>query len=395
MKLHFEKLVLLPLNCCPYTMQIKPFRALFAQASQIDSPSEFCDDAKNSFKKYLENGLYDRFPKDAFYVYQIEHGRRLHIGLVGLNHVNDFLQGHVKKHENTLSEKEQQQKELFLRWKAILKPVLVTHEPVAEIQIWLNSFTHSFKPMNIVRFKKDNAVHRYWAITNPEDIAHLRNLYATKVKDTYIADGHHRSSTTALLYENPDPRAQGLDFSHLFCAWFASDQLDILDYNRVVEGVKKIGAARFMALLSQIFDITVLDQVRPPAQKHEIVMCLGKDWYALNWKPAVIKDAPKGYDTLDADLLNDLVINKIFDIKDVRTDTRLSYVEGSKGLAGLEKSTHQKPNDRVGFALFPVIFEDMAKIADAGDVLPPKSTYFEPRLKSGLLVRLLEPMTAQ
>lgn len=368
------------------TMQIKPFKALLPQTHHIADPGEFCGEAKNAFKNYLENGWYDRVREDAFYIYQIENGLHKHIGLIGLNHVDDFLEGRIKKHENTLHEREEKQKELFLRWKAILKPVLVAHRPVPELQLWLEFFAQTHNPLNIVKFKKEHEVHRFWAVTAPEDIHYLQNLFATRIRETYIADGHHRSSTTAWLHQSP--ALHSLDFSQLFTAWFAADQLDILDYNRVVEGVKKIGPARLMASLSQFFEIEILDQRRRPAHKHEIVMNLGKEWYALTWRHFILQQAPKGYNTLDAELLNEYVFNRIFDIKDARTDSRIIYVDGSRGLDGLQKLAKQK--DRAGFALFPVAFEDMARLADAGETLPPKSTYFEPRLKSGLLVRLLE-----
>ncbi|MBL7828524.1 MAG: DUF1015 domain-containing protein [Saprospiraceae bacterium] len=369
-------------------MQIKPFKALTPRTRLIGSPTVFCDHAKNEFVKYIEKGLYNRLNEDALYVYQIEHGFNKHIGLVGLNHVDDFLEGKVKKHEETLHEKEEKQRELFLRWKAILKPVLVTFKTVPELQWWLEYYTQTCQPINVVRFDQDHETHRFWAVTKPEDIQHLQKLLSERVPVTYIADGHHRSSTTAWLYQTGD--TQGLDFSHLFCAWFAADQLDILDYNRVVEGLKKIGPATLMARLSRVFEIEVLETMRRPAHKHEIMMYLDKTWYALNWKHFILQQTPKGYDTLDADLLNDMVIEKIFEINDVRSDTRIRYVEGSRGMQGVQKLTNAKSKDRVGFVLFPVSFEDMARIADSGECLPPKSTYFEPRLKSGLLVRLLE-----
>jgi uncharacterized protein (DUF1015 family) len=371
-------------------MQIKPFKALFPKINQIDSPAAFCDDAKNSFKKYLEADLFDRCVHEGFYVYEIEKGLHRHIGLVGLNKVEDFLEGRVKKHEDTLSEREWQQKELFLRWKAVLKPILVAHVPVPEINAWLHTFSHSHIPLMTVRFAKEETTHRFWSVTQPQDIIYLQSLYAQFVTETYIADGHHRTTTTAMLHLDPEFKSAGLDLSHLFCAWFAADQLDILDYNRVVQGVKKIGAAKVMAQLAQICDIEILEKPRKPLKKHEMVMFLDKEWYALRWRDFVLQQAPKGYETLDTALLNDLVINKIFDIVDVRTDTRITYVDGSKGLEGLKKATRQLRNDRVGFVFYPVAFEDLAHMADAGEYLPPKSTYFEPRLKSGLLVRLLE-----
>lgn len=371
-------------------MQIKPFKALFASPQLLHAPGEFCGTAKDLFKKYLEAGLYERMEKDALYIYQIEIGRYTHIGLVGLNHVDDFLNGRIKAHEKTLHEREEKQKELFLRWKAILKPVLVAHTPVAELNIWLNSYITVHKPLSIIKFKKEHLIHRFWAITEQENIDYLSNLFATRVKETYIADGHHRSSTTAWLFQNPELNPNGLDFTYIFSAWFASDQLDILDFNRVVEGIKKTGPAKFMAQLSKIFDIDCLEQMRKPAGKHEMVMFLQNNWYALSWKDWVIRESPKHENTLDVDLFNEWIANKILGIREVRADNRITYVEGSRGLEGLEKAVGHKSNDRAGFALYPVSFEDMAQLADAGESLPPKSTYFEPRLKSGLLVRLLE-----
>ena len=356
----------------------------------MGAASEFCNEAKDSFRKNLEDDVYEQYPENGFYIYQIEHGLHKHIGLVGLNDVHDFLNGRVKKHEDTLSERELHQKELFLQWVAILKPILLTHRPVPELSSWLNRYVQLHIPMMVIRLSKEEATHRFWAVSTEEDIKYLQSLFASQITETYIADGHHRATTTAMLYADPEMRAKGLDMSQLFCAWFSADQLDILDYNRVVEGVKKIGSARLMAQLAQIFEIRILEKARKPQQKHEIVMCLDKGWYALRWRDFVLEQSSEGFDTLDTALLNELVINKIFGIADVRTDTRISYVDGSKGMEGLKKSIRQNRNNRVGFAFYPVTFADLTRMADAGENLPPKSTYFEPRLKSGLLVRMLK-----
>jgi uncharacterized protein (DUF1015 family) len=384
---HFEKQVLLPLKCRPATMQIKPFKAFYPKVSLIGSANDFCANAKNSFRQNLDDGLFKHSAEDSFYIYQIEHGERKHIGLVGLNNVDDFLNGHVKKHEDTLHERELQQKELFLLWKGILKPILVTHTPVPELASWLSAYAQTHAPKMTVPFHKEGSTHRFWAVPKAEDISFLQSLFARHVTETYIADGHHRASTTAMLYQDPESAELGLDFSHLYCAWFAADQLDILDYNRVIGGVKAIGSAKLMAHLSKVFDIDILDEPRKPLKKHELIMFLGKQCYALRWRNFVLELAPKGVDTLDTALLNDLVFKEIFNIPDVRTDTRITYVDGSKGLEGLQKAV-KKSSDRVGFAFYPVTFEDLARIADAGENLPPKSTYFEPRLKSGLLVQM-------
>jgi len=143
-----------------------------------------------------------------------------------------------------------------------------------------------------------------------------------------------------------------------------------------------------MAHISRVFDIEMLEFERRPMDKHEIVMCLRKEWYSLHWRPEIVQGMDEQNALLDATLLNERVLGNILGIRDVRSDTRVTYIDGSKGLKGLLKAASSR--NRVGFALYPVHFADMMFLADAGEILPPKSTYFEPRLKSGLLVQDLK-----
>jgi uncharacterized protein (DUF1015 family) len=179
-----------------------------------------------------------------------------------------------------------------------------------------------------------------------------------------------------------------MDFNHLFCALFASDQLSILDFNRVIDALQNISVTRFIIQLSKVFNIDVLKEGRRPKSKHEIVMLLQEEWYSLKWKKEVLKKIPKNDIALDATLLNEYVVRDILDIQDVRTDSRISYVDGTKSIQMVEKLV-DKPT-KVGFMLFPVTFSDMMHLADQGKVLPPKSTYFEPRMKSAILVKTLK-----
>jgi uncharacterized protein (DUF1015 family) len=366
-------------------MKIKPLRACYPNFDNIESPDAFCDEAKNLYRKYVEQGIYQQTPQPALFIYQITSSTGTHTGLVALNEVDDFFAGKVKKHEATLSEREKQQMDLFLRWDAVLKPVLLTYPPVPAISYWIEAYTHHHRSLFSAKFKGGKVRHRIWAIHKPDDIARLQALFAENVGATYIADGHHRTSTIALLHEQRDAYPQ-FDFDHLFCAFFATDQLDILDYNRVVEMPKNLSAAQFVARISRVFDLEVLDTLRRPAAKHEMVMCLRKEWYALRWRPEILQGLDEENVLLDATLLNELVLGDMLGIRDVRTDTRITYVDGSKGLEGLRKAAGR---NRVGFGLYPVHFADMMVMADAGESLPPKSTYFEPRLKSGILVQLL------
>jgi uncharacterized protein (DUF1015 family) len=367
-------------------MKIKPLRACYPNFDQVESSDTFCNEAKNQYNQYVEAGLYKKVPETALFVYQIQSITGEHTGLVALNEVEDFFDGKVKKHEATLSEREKQQMDLFLHWGAILKPVLLTYPSVPDISAWLHDFTHQHKPLFVAKFKQGRVQHRVWAITKEADIIEVQNLFTRHVKGTYIADGHHRTTTMAMLHEQRDLHPD-FDFDHLFCAFFAADQLDILDYNRIAEIPADMSAVQFMAHLSKVFNIELLENARRPQDKHEIVMCLRKEWYSLHWRPELLRGLDKQNALLDASLLNKKVLGKILGIHDVRSDNRVTYIDGSKGLEGLRKAANHR--NKVGFAMYPVHFADLMFLADAGEILPPKSTYFEPRLKSGLLVQLL------
>ena len=370
-------------------MRIEPFQASYPNFDFIASPDSFCEEVKNSFREFQANGLFEISPEPAFYVYRIETASGKHTGIIALNDVEDYFAGKIKKHEKTLSEREQRQMQLFLQWNAILKPVLLTYPPAPEISRWLDDFAEANTPLFTTYFEKDRQTHRVWAVTDPVEILHLQELFTREIPCTYIADGHHRTSTVALLHERLKFKNRSLDFSHLMCAFFPADQLDILDYNRVVEILRALNPAQFMTGISELFDIETLTRARKPLAKHEIILYFRSDWYSLRWKPEILGKQPKNHVILDASLLNELVLRDIIGIRDVRTDTRILYVEGTKGIEGVRKAAGAGEG-RIGFLLHPVSFEDLMRVADAGDSLPPKSTYFEPRIKSGMLVKLLK-----
>jgi len=369
-------------------MQIKPFPVIFPKLELVSSPDKFCDEAKNMYQEYSSKGLFREQAQPALYVYRIEAAHRRHTGLIALNPVEDFFAGKVKKHEKTLDEREQHQIRLFLQWEALLKPVLLTYPPSASINEWLDRYARAHKPLFSTHFAKGHQTHRAWAVTDADDIQEIQKLFAAQVHSAYIADGHHRTSTVVLLHEQGAAQYPQYDFDHLFCAFFAADQLNILDYNRVVEALAGSSPASFVARLSGLFNINLLPAPRRPEHKHELVMCLRKEWFSLAWRPEILAEYSADQVLLDAEMLNERVLHNLLGISDVRTDQRIIYVEGNKGVRGIQKQMTQS-RDRVGFMLYPVAFDDMMRLADLGESLPPKSTYFEPRLRSGLMVHSL------
>ncbi|MCS7037649.1 MAG: DUF1015 family protein [Saprospiraceae bacterium] len=371
-------------------MHIYPFRALYPIFERISSPDEFCANAKHAFLDYQRNQLLTQVEREAVFIYQIQTAHRTHAGIIAANDLDDLLKGKVKKHERTLSEREQQQQELLLRWGAILKPVLLTFPPVPELNAWMQHFIETHTPLFTVHFADEHQTHRVWAVYAPEDIAHLQQLFARQVPNVYIADGHHRTSTMALLRQQQEKYPE-MDFGRLFSAYFATDQLDILDYNRVVEGLNGLQPEQFFRHLGHLCTIQYLEHPRKPRHKYEIKMFFREHWYRLQWRPELLQHAQRNNPLpalLDVSLLNEFILHRLLGIQDVRTDTRITYVEGSKGLKGIRKAIGQHP-ERIGFVLYPVSFDDMMRIADAGETLPPKSTYFEPRMKSATLIKPL------
>lgn len=368
-------------------MTIYPFQAMFPRLDLTGNLFTFCERAKDDFPTRRDEGVYQFFEQPAVYVYQIETPARTHTGLVALNDIRDFSAGKVKKHEKTLTAREEQYHELLREWRAMIKPVLLTFAPNPAISEAFQQVTVNARPNLEADFPEDHQVHRIWAVTDPATIAHLQDLFANQLHDTYIADGHHRTTTTANLYEQfGSTSPEGLDFSRLFCAWFDAGQLDILDFNRVVAALDDLSADALLEKIRQSFRVELLPALRKPTHKHEITMWLNGQAWALHWTP----DPADTSVILDVTVLNEYILTPHVGISDVRTDKRISYVEGSKGTAGIEAAVAANPARLVGFMLYPVAFADMVSIADQGGVMPPKSTYFEPRMKSGLLVQGLD-----
>jgi uncharacterized protein (DUF1015 family) len=368
-------------------MRIQPFQALYPNFDFIASPDSFCEDARYAFTEFKQHGFFEKAPQDALYIYQIEAKGRLHTGLIGLNEIADFNEGRIKKHEKTLSEKEQQQMQLFLKWDAVLKPVLLAYKPVPEIQAWIQGCISRRKPLYETVFEKDGQKHRVWSVSDGKEIKYLQDLFADHIPRSYIADGHHRTTTVALLNERLAEKHNDFDFAHLFSAWFSMDELVILDFNRVIDALEDTSITRFIISLSEVCELKVLNAPTKPSMKHEMTMYLEGEWYALKWRKEILEQYTDQI-ALDAQLLNELIIDKIIGITDVRNDTRIAYVEGARGTQGIIKDAGKSKN-KVSFMLYPVAFEDMMEMADQDMSLPPKSTYFEPRIKSGMLVKLL------
>ena len=320
---------------------------------------------------------------DWLFIYQIKTPGKSHTGVLAGNVVQDFFDGNIKKHEKTLTSREAEYHIILRDWRAVLKPVLLTYPAQPGINQFIQHFIQSNQPFFEAEVDATEEQHAFWAVNAPTDVAVLTDLFRSEVPHTYIADGHHRTTTIAHLSQRTDLAHEGLDYSLLYSAYFADDQLDILGYHRLMQ--LDTPALELMDWLAANFEMEPLQEVREPKEKGELVVVTTAGAWALKLPAPEQPDTP----AFDADLLNDAILKPFFKVENARSDKRISYVDGAKGAAGMVQSVEKADGEKVGFLLYPVSFSDLYLMSDLGLSLPPKSTWFEPRIKSGLAVSSL------
>ncbi len=370
-------------------MKIFPFQAWYPDFDLIASADSFFGSVREEYVAYKKAGFFNQSAEPALFFYQIKSESRTYTGLMCCTDISEFEKGNILKHEKTLAAKEQKMIQLLVQRKALVKPVLLVYEKVKAINKLILHHIQNNPPLYSTYFDQDKQEHVLWKITDQAILSKIQRLFDKKVKSTYIADGHHRTTTLALLNERLKHKPNKGNYKQLMVVLFGSDQLDLLEYNRVVEGLNETSPTIFMAKLSNLFNVEILNRPEKPRQKHQITLFINREWYRLTWKSKVLKEFKAKKIILDVHLLNEKVLKGILNIKDVRFDQRIDYVSGTKGLRGLEKATISNKN-RIGFYLYPVKVEELMTLADMYQLLPPKSTYFEPRIKNGLLVKSLE-----
>lgn len=364
-------------------MKIHPFHAYYPDFQRIPSPDAFFDTVKYKFAEYLRKGYFHAAPEACFYICEIHTADTVHTGFLASVDIEEYLQGNILRHEDTLTTTEENLSDLLTKRKAMIKPVLLTYKPSQKLKKLLREGC-SAEPFYSVYFEKEKQEHVYYRIDDPKFIARITKAWKKDIHKAYIADGHHRCSINAKLYRSMKKTDTSEAYRYLLCAFFPFDQLVIHEYNRIVDMQGGISPPHFMALLSQLCDITPIAQPERPRRKHELTLYLGHEWYRLRWKEHILKKYARNLVITDAAILNKEVLRRIVGITDVRSDARLTYVDGISGIEALAEKT-RKGSYRVGFCLFPLPIRDLVTVADAGETLPPKSTWFEPRVKNGLI----------
>ncbi len=371
---------------------ISPLRALVPAISQIENPFEFFSAAKKKFNQYLEAGFYAQTGTNAFYICRIQREHRSHTGIIARAAIQDYIQGTVKKHENTIAAKEDKMLGLFQEIKAMVKPILLTYPNAWEIDAFVNRITIYTAPSFEVPFGYET--HTFWEINDEEQMQQLSLLFQNRIPTTFICDGHHRAASSERLYEEmraQNPQHTGKEaYNYFLAAYFPISEIEVHNFNRWVVDLK-MDTNTFLARLGNIFNIEKRELQCSPQHQHQIAMYYQKSWYLLSFKDQTAL-SPKRMsikDRLDVELLNKMVFQNILDITDVRTDANVQYVEGIQGAAALAAEVLKNDNS-AGFLMYPVALEDLIAIANADDTMPPKSTWIEPRMRNGMLVQSYE-----
>lgn len=373
-----------------------PYSFLHIDKAEIDLPdgTELYSEqvylkAKENLIALSENNICIQDDKPHFYIYrQIMNGRS-QTGLVGCASIDDYINNVIKKHENTRADKEQDRINHVDYCDANTGPIFLAYRPDKELSALLNDCKNNNKP--VYDFVTDDRIaNTVWVIDSEEINSKIIKLFEG-VDNLYIADGHHRAASAVkvgLKRREVNPGYTGKEeFNFFLAVAFSSDELEIMDYNRVIKDLNGFSTCEFIKKLSAKFEIEEIgENAYKPEFRHTFGMYLDKKWYKLTAHSDII-DESDPVAALDVSILQDNVISPVLGIDDPRTDKRIDFVGGIRGLKELEK----RANDDMclAFAMFPTSLDELMNIADAGKLMPPKSTWFEPKLLSGLFIHKL------
>ncbi len=366
-----------------------PVSFLHVTKSEIDLPANIdthsdavYEKAKENLQQLIQQGVLFKEEKPCYYIYQLVMNGRSQTGLVCVSSVEDYFNDVIKKHEFTRPEKEKDRIDHMRTIKAQTGNVFMAYRDVIKINALIDGWKATNKP--VYDFTAGDGIqHSIWIIDRDIVINSVTELFTTNVPATYIADGHHRAASAAKVSKQlPDSD----EAKYFLTTIFPASQLAILDYNRVIKDLHGLTGAKLISRLQDDFFITHSPEPVKPSQLHEFGMYLEGQWYILSSRKGTYTDDPIG--VLDITILSNNILAKLLGIKDQRTDKRIDFIGGIRGLAELEKRV-DSGEMKVAFSLYPVTIEQLFDIADSGNVMPPKSTWFEPKLRDGLLTHLI------
>jgi uncharacterized protein (DUF1015 family) len=347
--------------------------------------------AREHFDAFRKNGWLVQDKKECYYVYAQTMGEKVQYGLVVAANMEDYMEGRIKKHELTRKDKEEDRMKHVRVNNANVEPVFFAYKHVDELDKIIAKYTAKQPEYDFVA-QIDGFGHKFWIIDDDNDIRRITELVA-QIPAMYIADGHHRSAAAALVgnerkQQNPNHTGKE-EYNYFLAVCFPDNQLNILDYNRVVKDLNGLTDEQFLNAVRENFDVEDKGtEIYKPAGLHNFSLYLGGHWYSLTAKAGRYNDNdPIG--VLDVTISSDLILDKILGIKDLRSDKRIDFVGGIRGLGELKRRV-DSGEMKVALALYPVTMQQIIDIADSGNIMPPKTTWFEPKLRSGLVIHELE-----
>ena len=346
--------------------------------------------AAENFRKFQDRGWLVQDGKEQYYIYAQTMNGKTQYGLVVCANVDDYLNGVIKKHELTRRDKEEDRMMHVRVNDANMEPVFFAYPDNAVLDALIMRYAATLPEYDFIA-PVDGFRHQFWIISDDADIATVTEEFA-KMPSLYIADGHHRSAAAALVgaeKARQDPGHDGTEeYNYFMAVCFQASQLTILDYNRVVKDLNGLTSEAFLAALAKNFDVEEKGEAEyRPCRLHNFSLYLAGKWYSLTAKPGTFDDSdPIG--VLDVDISSRLILDEILGIKDLRSDKRIDFVGGLRGLGELKRRV-DSGEMRAALALYPVTMKQIMDIADSGKIMPPKATWFEPKLRSGLVIHKL------
>ena len=368
---------------------IKPEIDFSPETSEYD-PKVY-EQAANNFKKFQDKGWLVQDEKPSYYIYAQTMNGKTQYGLVVGAFVDDYLNGTIKKHELTRKDKEEDRMKHVRVNDANIEPVFFAYPDNKVLDELINKYVKNHAPEYDFIAPIDGFGHQFWVISDANDIDVITKEFA-KMPALYIADGHHRSAAAALVgaekAKNNSNHKGDEEYNYFMAVCFQASQLTILDYNRVVKDLNGLTSAQFLEKLEQNFDVKKMGkEMYHPTGLHNFSLYLDGEWYSLTAKKGTYNDAdPIG--VLDVDISSRLILDEILGIKDLRTDKRIDFVGGIRGLNELKERV-DSGEMKMALALYPVSMQQIMDIADSGKMMPPKATWFEPKLRSGLVIHKL------
>ncbi len=361
----------------------------FAPGTDEHDPKVYTS-AVEHFREFREKGWLVQDPQDKYYVYAQTMNGRTQYGLVVAAWVEDYMEGRIKKHELTRKDKEEDRMKHVRVNNANIEPVFFAYPHRDDLDQIIASVTSGEPEYDFVA-APEGFRHTFWVINDPATIERITQIFK-EIPSMYIADGHHRSAAAALVgnekkLQNPHHTGNE-EYNYFLAVCFPDNQLNIIDYNRLVRDLNGLTDEQFLEALRADFEVEKKGkEIYKPQRLHNFSLYLSGEWYSLTAKPGRYNDQdPIG--VLDVTISSNLILDKILGIKDLRTDKRIDFVGGIRGLGELKRRV-DSGEMKMALALYPVTMQQIIDIADSGNIMPPKTTWFEPKLRSGLVIHEL------